>query len=170
MTTTITKQDVYECAANPCDYFFNGEPITGWAVNSNGISIITEDAFGSTQYNLAWPCVVESTPLKLSSTMLATMLVGPVTPTMTEPAPTEEFHMTAFQVGDTVSMEHLCEATIVGASEEGVCLEVHHGDQNYLVTLPAVFCIHGNDGSFTWTENAVGQVLQVVHHKEYCYY
>jgi len=37
---TITKQDVYESAINPCDYFLNGQPITGWVVTGGGIDLV----------------------------------------------------------------------------------------------------------------------------------
>lgn len=55
---TITKQDVYESVTNPCDYFLNGQPITGWVVTGSGIDIIT----GNTHSHSEWPCVVETPP------------------------------------------------------------------------------------------------------------
>ncbi|WOL31508.1 hypothetical protein [Microcoleus phage My-WqHQDG] len=82
--TTITKQDVYESVINPCDYFFNGEPITGWVVKGNGIRIITTDAYGSTQYDLEWPCVVETSSLQSNAEPVTSTVR--VSPAVAEPS------------------------------------------------------------------------------------
>jgi hypothetical protein len=132
---TITKQDVYESVTNLRDYFFNGEPITEWTVIDNGISIITEDDFGSTQYNLAWPCVVETAPLKLSSALLATMLVS----TMTKPTPTEEViqqHVTKVN-GDVRPCMPMTTIRVTGRFCEGYGV----GVEGVVIDSPHVFLI-----------------------------
>ena len=54
---TITKQDVYESVFNPCDYFIDNLPITGWVVDHDGIIIANEDGEGLVE----WPLIVSET-------------------------------------------------------------------------------------------------------------
>lgn len=122
---TITKQDVYESVTNLCDFYFNGQPITGWAVTGSGIDIITGN---SQTHHSDWPCVVE-TPSKVhvSSTGASRTCVP-------EP-PTEEViqkHMTKVKGDNRPCMPmttirvtgRFCEG--YGAGVEGVVIDSPH--------------------------------------------
>lgn len=56
---TITKQDVCESVFNPCNFFIDNLPITGWVIDNDGIIISNEDGEG----HVEWPLVLSETAL-----------------------------------------------------------------------------------------------------------